>query len=168
MLRLKDAQAAYFGDLLQAIANGVAVGVQLGSRLGETLVVPEEYQRVLKSGLEEIDRINHLVEGLLLLARADAGVLRLDLKPVELKTLSLTILKQMEAVAAAHDIDLCPSPLESVWVLGDQAHLRRLMFNLIDNAIKYTPAGGKVTLSLQSLDQWASFTISMALSTSLA
>jgi heavy metal sensor kinase len=121
---------------------------------------PEEYQRVLKSGLEEIDRINHLVEGLLLLARADAGVLRLDLRPVELKTLLQEICEQMRVVADNHAISLHSSLLESVSVRGDREHLRRLLLNLVDNAIKYTPAGGSATLSLQSENEWASLMIS--------
>jgi len=120
----------------------------------------EEYQGVLKSGLEEIDRINHLVEGLLLLARADAGVLRLDLRTVELKELLQEICEQMKVVADDHSISFQPSSLETVSVLGDREHLRRLLLNLVDNAIKYTPAGGSVTLSLQSEKDWASLRIS--------
>jgi len=121
---------------------------------------PEEYQRVLKSGLEEIDRINHLVDGLLLLARADAGVLRMDLSPVELKQLLQEICEQMRIVADDHSISLHASLPETVSVPGDREHLRRLVLNLVDNAIKYTPAGGKVTLSLQSDNDWASLKIS--------
>ncbi|MGD9037931.1 MAG: ATP-binding protein [Syntrophobacterales bacterium] len=121
---------------------------------------PEEYQGVLKSGLEEIDRINHLVDGLLLLARADAGVLRLDLRPVELKELVQEICDQMKLVADDHSISLHPSVLETVSVLADQEHLRRLLLNLVDNAIKYTPAGGNVTLSLQSEKDWVALRIS--------
>jgi len=120
----------------------------------------EEYQRVLKSGLEEIDRINHLVEGLLLLARADAGVLRMDLRPVELKELLQEIYEQMNVVADNRSISFHPSSLETVSVRGDREHLRRLLLNLVDNAIKYTPAGGSVALSLQSDEEWASVRIS--------
>jgi heavy metal sensor kinase len=121
---------------------------------------PEEYQRVLESGLEEIDRISHLVEGLLLLARADAGVLRLDLRPVELKELLQEIYEQMKVVADDHSIRFHPSLLEPVSVRGDREHLRRLLLNLVNNAIKYTPAGGEVILSLQSEKNWASLKIS--------
>jgi heavy metal sensor kinase len=121
---------------------------------------PEEYQRVLKSGLEEIDRINHLVAGLLLLARADAGVLRLDVQPVALKALLQEICEQMRVVADEHSVNLQTRLPTSVSVRGDREHLRRLLLNLVDNAIKYTPAGGSVTLSLQSDNDWASLMIS--------
>jgi heavy metal sensor kinase len=121
---------------------------------------PEEYQQVLKSGLEEIDRINHLVEGLLLLARADAGVLRMDFQPVELKAILLEIYEQMKLVAGDHSLNIHSDAPVPVFVSGDREHLRRLLLNLVDNAIKYTPAGGEVTLSLESDNDWASIVIS--------
>lgn len=120
---------------------------------------PEEYKNVLKSGLEEIDRINHLVEGLLLLARADAGVLRMDVQPVDLKMLIREICNQMMVIADVHSIALHPGPMDSLVVDGDRDHLRRTLLNLVDNAIKYTPAGGRVTLSLSTDDRWASLMV---------
>ncbi|MEJ2091620.1 MAG: ATP-binding protein [Syntrophobacterales bacterium] len=109
---------------------------------------PEEYQRVLRSSLEEIERISRLVEGLMLLARADSGVLRLDLKPVELNRLVAEVSAQMQRLADDKGVALHLDALEPITVCGDKEHLVRLFLNLIDNAIKYTPAGGRVTLSL--------------------
>ena len=121
---------------------------------------PEEYQRVLKSGLEEIDRIDHLVDGLLLLARADTGVLRLDLQTVALEDLLQEICEQMKVVADDRSIDLQTGSMDPVSIQADRAQLRRLLLNLVDNAIKYTPAGGRVTLSVQSDAQLASVLVS--------
>lgn len=121
---------------------------------------PEEYQRVLHSGLEEIDRINHLVEGLLLLARADAGVLRLDFQPVALNDLLHDICEQMKTIADDHAIHLQTGVVAPISVHADREHLRSLLLNLVDNAIKYTPAGGSVTLSLRSGDNGATLVIS--------
>jgi signal transduction histidine kinase len=67
---------------------------------------PEEYRGVLKSNLEEIDRISSLVEGLLLLARADRGVLRLDLKPVNLQELLAEVGEQMRRLAENQAVSL--------------------------------------------------------------
>jgi heavy metal sensor kinase len=121
---------------------------------------PEEYQQTLKSGLEEIDRINHLVDGLLLLARADAGVLRLDLQPLALEALMQQICDQMRLLAEDHAVRLYTGEMKPVSVHADREQLRRLLLNLVDNAIKYTPAGGSVTVSLQSDGRWASVRIS--------
>lgn len=111
---------------------------------------PVEYQRVLTSGLEEIDRINHLVESLLLLARADAGVLRMNLQPMELKGLLQEVCEQMKVVAESHGISIDSHFPTPAVIHGDVEQLRRVLLNLVDNAIKYTPPGGRVTLTLQS------------------
>jgi heavy metal sensor kinase len=120
---------------------------------------PEEYQRILKSALEEIDRIARLVEGLLLLARADAGVLRMDRRPIDLAQLVEEVYGQARILAEAHSIDLRLGPVGPVSVQGDYAHLRRLLLNLVDNGIKYTLPGGHVALSLQSSGGWASIKV---------
>jgi len=120
---------------------------------------PEEYQRILKSALEETDRIAHLVEGLLLLARADAGVLRMDRRPVNLAQLIEEVSGQARILAEARSVNLRLGPVESVSAQGDHAHLRRLLLNLVDNAIKYTPPSGHVTISLQSEGGWASIRV---------
>jgi heavy metal sensor kinase len=120
---------------------------------------PAEYQRVLTSGLEEVDRLDKLVAGLLLLARADAGVLRLDPLPVDLSALVADVGDLMRALAEARAIDLQVGPVEPLAVRGDREHLRRLILNLVDNAVKYTPSDGRVTVSLQSDGDWAALKV---------
>jgi len=110
---------------------------------------PGEYQEVLASSLEEIERINRLVEGLLLLARADSGVLRLDLQPVDLLKLVAEVATQLQRKASDRGVSLSLTAPEPVTVCGDRDQLARLFLNLVDNAIKYTPAGGEVALSLR-------------------
>jgi heavy metal sensor kinase len=110
---------------------------------------PEEYRGVLHSSLEEIDRISSLVAGLLLLARADRGVLRLDLKPLNLQELLAEVGEQMRRLAENQAVSLDYGLMEPASIQGDREHFKRLLVNLIDNAIKYTPAGGRVTLSLR-------------------
>jgi heavy metal sensor kinase len=109
---------------------------------------PQDYQRVLHSSLEEIDRISRLVGGLLLLARADAGVLRLDLQPVNLSDLVNEVVARMQRLAEEKAIDLHSELATPVCIMGDKEHLQRLLLNLVDNAIKYTPPGGRVNLAL--------------------
>ena len=121
---------------------------------------PEEYRRVLASALEESERLAHLVEGLLLLARADAGVLRMDRRPMDLAPLVADVCEQVRILAAAHAVALELGPNESITIEGDEAQLRRLLLNLVDNAIKYTPPGGRVTLTLQRVGGWASLRVS--------
>ena len=119
----------------------------------------DEYQRVLKSALEEIDRLTRLVEGLLLLARADAGVLRMDHQSVDLAQLVEDVYRQAKILADARNIRILLGEMEPIVIQGDYERLRRVLLNLVDNGIKYTPAGGQVTLALQRKGQWASFQV---------
>ncbi len=120
---------------------------------------PEEYQRVLASALEESERIARLVEGLLLLSRADAGVLRMDRQPVDLAELMAEVGEHARVLAEARGVTLeCQSGMPTI-IQGDREHLRRLLLNLVDNGIKYTLAGGQVTLSLQQDDEWAALRV---------
>lgn len=121
---------------------------------------PEAYQDHLRSALEEVDRIARLVDGLLLLARADAGVLRMDRRPLDLAVLVRDIYDQTGILADKQNIMLDLGPVASVVIQGDHDRLRRLVLNLVDNGIKYTPAGGRVTISLQRNGPWASLRVS--------
>jgi heavy metal sensor kinase len=121
---------------------------------------PDEYRRVLGSALEESERIARLVEGLLLLSRADAGVLRMDRKPLDLAHLVAEVGEQTQVLASARGVTLAPGSLTPMAIQGDREHLRRLILNLVDNGIKYTPAGGCVTLTLQEEGIWAALRVS--------
>lgn len=115
---------------------------------------PEEYQRLLQSGLEEIDRLTRLVEGLLLLARADAGVLRMDHQPVDLARLIEEVIGQAKVLADNRNVTLLSEAPEPLSIQGDYERLRRVLLNLVDNGIKYTPAGGRVMLSCKGEGEW--------------
>ncbi|PKN66840.1 MAG: two-component sensor histidine kinase [Deltaproteobacteria bacterium HGW-Deltaproteobacteria-15] len=113
---------------------------------------PEEYRRILESGLEEIDRISRLVDGLLLLARSEARALKMDLQPVDLLHLVQEVHGHYKEPANSRNVTLALGPLSPLSAQGDKGHLRRALVNLVDNAIKYTPDGGRVTLSLEQRD----------------
>ena len=116
---------------------------------------PDEYRRVLTSALEESGRIARLVEGLLLLSRADAGVLRMDHQPVDLAHLVAEVCEHSQVLAKARGVTLDLGPLTPMTIQGDHQHLRRLLLNLVDNGLKYTLAGGRVTLALHQDGAWA-------------
>jgi two-component system OmpR family sensor kinase len=120
---------------------------------------PGEYRRILESGLEEIDRISRLVDGLLLLSRAEAGALKMDWKNVELSLLLEEVYEQGKVPADARGVTLSLGDRVPLSIVGDKGHLRRALLNLVDNGIKYTPAGGRVTLSLERNEGWACLSV---------
>lgn len=105
----------------------------------------------------ETARMSRLVSDLLLLAQADAGV-KLEREPVELDTLLLEVYRQ--ALDMADGVEVVLGHEDQAMVLGNADRLRQLLLNLVDNALKYTPAGGKVTLSLYREDGWVKLMIS--------
>jgi signal transduction histidine kinase len=110
---------------------------------------PAEYERILESALEEVERMARLVDDLLMLSRADAGALRWDRELVELDRLVEEVAKQGEVLGRGREIQVAIQSLEPLIAHGDEQRLRQLLLNLVDNAVKYTPPAGRVTLSLR-------------------
>jgi heavy metal sensor kinase len=121
---------------------------------------PEEYRATMESALEEVDRIARLVEGLLLLARAEAGVLRMDRQEVDLEQVLEEVYLRLKPLADSHGIELRLGTIEPLRIQGDRELLQRMTSNLVDNAIKYTGAEGRVTLGLHHDGKWASILVS--------
>ncbi len=107
---------------------------------------------------EEVDRLTRLVGDLTLLARADAGGLPLTLKPVELDNLLFEVYRQVSILAKP--VEVVVTEVDQVCVNGDSDRLKQLLLNLIENGMKYTPRGGRVTVTLAQTDGWAQLTIS--------
>ncbi len=103
---------------------------------------------------EEVDRMTRLVGDLLLLARAGAGGLPLAKAEVELDSLIFEVYRQAEIIGKGR-VTVTLTAVDPVRVMGDTDRLKQLLLNLITNAIKYTPAGGSVSLSLSHTDDWA-------------
>jgi heavy metal sensor kinase len=110
---------------------------------------PEEYRESLSVVLEESRRLSRLVEDLLNLARADAGRVRLQVQDFYLNELVTDCCRSAQALAAAKHLKLECRAGADLQFRGDEALLRRLVMNLLDNAIRYTPPGGTVTTALE-------------------
>jgi two-component system, OmpR family, sensor kinase len=96
---------------------------------------------------DEADRLTRLVGNLLLEAQAESGKLPLYLAPVELDTLLLEVFREMRVVARER-VNIKLTEIDQIIVNGDRDRLKQVLINLISNAIKYTPRGGDVYLSL--------------------
>src|SRR5437867_3404138 len=108
----------------------------------------EDYQRVLESSLEEIDRMTRIVDALLFLSRADLGKVKLESIPVRLDTLVEDIHRQATLLGQEQDVQVTLGTVTPATVRGDELRLRELLLNLVDNAIKYSRPCGKLEISL--------------------
>ena len=104
--------------------------------------------QALEEALQETARMSDLVDSLLTLARADEGRFDLHREPVALGPLVRDVLETAVILGEHAGLIVTLSVLEEGMVDGDVRRLRQLFLNLITNAIKYTPKGGKVELSL--------------------
>lgn len=115
----------------------------------------EDYQAVLESNLEEIDRMTRIVEELLFLSRADMGEVKMESKPVLLETLVEDIHRQAPLLGQDRNIEVVLGTVMPALVQGDELRLRELLLNLVENAIKYSHPGGKVEIGLVTVGQEA-------------
>ncbi len=112
---------------------------------------PKELKEALAIIDGELDRMSRIVNDLLLLSQADAG-LSLRMSKVELDTLILDIYRQVQVSANGVNIQLGHE--DQAIVYGDADRLKQLLINLVTNAIKYTPPGGDITISLYCDPEW--------------
>ncbi len=154
MERLFQTQQQLLADVsheLRTPLTAIRGNVDLMRRMGEG---DEESLDII---LEELERMTRLVGDLLLLARADAGGIPMERKPVEVDPLLFEIYHQVMMLDIKVKVTL--DEIDQVCVMGDSDRLKQLMWNLVSNATKYTPAGGEVHLRLSKDDGWARFEV---------
>ena len=113
----------------------------------------------LEEALHETTRMADLVESLLTLARADEGRFDLHREPVEMEPLAREVLETAVILGEEGGLDVSMPISEAGTVMGDRTRLRQLMLNLITNAIKYTPRGGRVELTLSRRVEGIAFSV---------
>lgn len=123
---------------------------------GDVLLLDPAFDGPAREGLllmrDEAARMGRLVTNLLLLARGEEGR-ALDRQPVELDVLLLEVAQHAHALA--HGVTVAIGHEDQAVVCGDADLLKQLVLNLVDNALTYTPAGGRVELSLFVVAGWA-------------
>jgi signal transduction histidine kinase len=120
----------------------------------------EEYKRVISVSLEETKRMLKIIEDLLLLTKMNYQPDVLKFEQIDLTQFIRIIYEQAKILASKKNITVnINTPEETGMVNADELHLRRLFLNLIDNAIKFTPASGSITINLRYEDQKAAVSI---------
>ncbi|MCX5804904.1 MAG: ATP-binding protein [Proteobacteria bacterium] len=107
----------------------------------------EDYKSILKSNLEEINRMAEIIDDLLLLSKAETKEVKLSFEDVSLRDLIADVCMNVKIFADNKGIGLMIKELEDVKIKGDELKLRRMFLNIVENGIKYTQPGGKVDIS---------------------
>jgi heavy metal sensor kinase len=119
---------------------------ELQELVGESTLTQRDLRERVGSVLEEVARLEHLVSGLLVLSRLDAGETQRDWVDVDLAELAFSTAEHMRLMAEDRGIEIELSALRKALVRGDRARLKQIIVNLLDNAIRFTKPGGVVWL----------------------
>jgi len=140
---LFTAQGRFMADVSHELRTPLTV---IKGNLSLMRMMKEVDEESLTSINEEVDRLTRLVGDLLMLAQAESGQLPLQLGTVELDSLLLDVVQQLQSLAG--DRRLIVSEIDEVQLVGDRDRLRQVLLNLIGNAIQHSPPGSKVTMRL--------------------
>ncbi len=140
------AQRQFVADAAHELRTPLTA-LRLQIQLAERACAPDERTAAFAKVRQGLDRATHLVEQLLTLARQEPEAAREPLAPVRLDELVQEVVAALEPLAAAKSIDLGVTQNEAGTVQGAREGLRSLLMNLVDNAVRYTPAGGRVDVA---------------------
>jgi len=142
-----DAQRAFVADAAHELRTPLTA-VHLQAQLAERATTAAERAAALAELKGGLERATRLVEQLLTLAREEPGVSEVPPASVDLAALAREVIADLASLAGAKGIDLGLSSTSASTIKGDADALRTLISNLVDNAIRYTPAGGRVDVAL--------------------
>ena len=112
-----------------------------------------EYESMAASTIEECDRLLDMINTMLMISKTESGVDKLSREEIDLAGLVREACELFEPIAEDKRVDLsCDVPNKS-YLVGDNRMIQRMLSNLLDNAIKYTPVGGTVSVSLSENDE---------------
>lgn len=136
-----------------------ALKEELDAALGKS-ASSEECGAILSKASKELDRFSRLIENLLVLSRLDSSFLTLEIRKVNLSRLVEMVFNDMKTAAGAKGIDATFACTDKVILDGDEAQLRQLMVNMLDNAIKFTRRDGKIAVTVSSDEKYATIAVS--------
>jgi heavy metal sensor kinase len=116
-------------------------------------------QHLLGSILEECQRLTRLTDQLLTLSREDAGVTTQADEALDLAALAAGVVENMRPLAEAKGVALTARLARTATVRGDAARLRQVLYNLLDNAVKYTPEKGRAEVAVEARGSSAVLTV---------
>jgi len=145
-----SAQNRFIADAAHQLRTPLA-GAQAQLELALLESNPEQHQQLLERVSESMDRLSHTITQLLSLARNQQDATHnVVMSPVNLNQIAQEVTTDMVPTAIKKGLDLgFEADTQNMMILGETKRLKEMLYNLVDNALLYTPAGGKVTVKIQ-------------------
>jgi len=111
---------------------------------------PEEYRETIEAMLEQLARLSHIVEQLLDLSRLEASSMRKRFERVDVVAVAARAAQDFEPLCCEKGVVLSAPTAGQTFVLGEEPLLEQVFANLLDNAIRFTPAGGRIGIDVSA------------------
>jgi signal transduction histidine kinase len=154
--RLFNAQRRFLADVSHELRTPLTV---IKGNVGLMRIMRTFDEESLNSIESEVDRLTRLVGDLLLMAQAETGRLPLLMKSVEVDDLLFEVFEQMKVLSKGEQ-EIRIGNIEPAIVTGDRDRLKQVLLNLGSNAIKFSPEGGEILLSLFVREDWVQILVS--------
>ncbi|MDR3705417.1 MAG: ATP-binding protein [Paludibacteraceae bacterium] len=144
-----NSQQQFVADAAHELRTPLAI---IQGEIEITLRMPhdiEEYRHTLNSNLEEVHRLSAITENLIALTRLDSSKRALEKEDLNLTEMVQLVIDRFLTVLHGRQITCSFSQTEPIYFIGNKACLQQLLMNLLDNAIKYSPDGSSVFITLQ-------------------
>lgn len=149
-----DKQRKFIGDASHELKTPLTL-IRADAEVVTRDPVNPRAQKLMNHLLEETDRMNSLLSDLLILARLDAGELGVSDEPFNLGEVLTEIADRFGALATARGVSLDLEVSSKVPASGDRERTSQILVALLDNALRHTPSGGRITIEGRLSDGWA-------------
>jgi heavy metal sensor kinase len=161
-------------DRIQALVNGIR---EMSDNIAHDLKSPitrirgisevnlttdasdKDYETMAASTIEECDRLLDMINTMLVISKTEAGVNKLDTQEMDIAAVVRDACELFRSPAEDKDVRLICDVPGNFSISGDNRLIQRMIANLLDNAIKYTPAGGSIEMTVNTLNDAATITV---------
>ncbi len=114
---------------------------------------PKQLRETVISTYDEILRLNKIVEQMLALARMQAGTYKVEFRPVDIRDVFQKIYDDAVVLTRQKNLSVVLTKSPKIMIRADETQLRHVFFNLLDNAMKFTPTGGRIRMGYEKIDK---------------